>query len=254
MRRLRLLGLGVLLALLPACGSTGRAHEPFPTSSPTFAVAGPDPQDSSSVEPAVGGDTVVASKTGPFRVFEMPGSTDGVRRYRAVNDWGQQLWLPAIGERVVALRGWLHVRLPDRPNGSTGWVRARDVDTGTVRDRIVVRLRRHTLVRYENGESVERVRVAIGKPSTPTTAGRFFVWARVGYEETDGPYGNFALGLSAFSNVITNWPGGGRMAIHGTSDPSLAGKDVSNGCIRVFNPFMASLIDVPMGATVIIRR
>jgi hypothetical protein len=28
---------------------------------------------------------------------------------------------------------------------------------------------------------------------------------------------------------------------------------VSNGCVRVFNPLMAELIDVPMGATVIIR-
>ncbi len=53
--------------------------------------------------------------------------------------------------------------------------------------------------------------------------------------------------------MITDWPGGGRMAIHGTSDPSVAGQDVSNGCIRVFNPLMAKLIDVPMGATVIIR-
>src|SRR5213593_1643943 len=114
MRRLRLLGLGVLLALLPACGSTGPAHEPHPTSSPTFAVTGPDPRDRSSLETAVEGDVVAASKTGSFRVLEMPGSTDGVRRYRAVNDWGQQLWLPVIGQRVVALQSWLNVRLPDR--------------------------------------------------------------------------------------------------------------------------------------------
>jgi lipoprotein-anchoring transpeptidase ErfK/SrfK len=95
--------------------------------------------------------------------------------------------------------------------------------------------------------------VAVGKPSTPTTPGRFFVWARVGYQDVTGPYGNFALGLSGFSRVITDWPGGGRMAIHGTSSPNIAGLDVSNGCVRVSNPLMAKLIDVAMGAIVVIR-
>ena len=112
---------------------------------------------------------------------------------------------------------------------------------------------RNTLIRSRDGERIARDKVAVGKASTPTTPGRFFVWARVGYADTSGPYGNFALGLSGFSRVITDWPGGGRMAIHGTADQSLAGEDVSNGCIRVFNPLMSKLIDVPMGTTVIIR-
>ena len=122
-----------------------------------------------------------------------------------------------------------------------------------MRDRIVIRLRRHILIRYTGHRRTARFKVAVGKASTPTTPGRFFVWARVGYQDTGGPYGNFALGLSGFSRVITDWPGGGRMAIHGTPEPGLAGEDVSNGCIRVFNPLMAKLIDLPMGATVIIR-
>ena len=121
-------------------------------------------------------------------------------------------------------------------------------------DRIVVRLHPHTLTRYRDGQRVATYQVAVGDPSTPTTTGRFFVWARVGYADTNGAYGNFALGLSGFSRVITDWPGGGRMAIHGTPDPSTAGENVSNGCVRVYNPLMAKLIDVPMGATVVIRR
>jgi lipoprotein-anchoring transpeptidase ErfK/SrfK len=123
-----------------------------------------------------------------------------------------------------------------------------------VRDRIVVRLAQHTLTHYADGEMVRRFSVAVGKPSTPTAPGHFFVWARVGYQDTQGPYGNFALGLSGFSNVITDWPGGGRMAIHGTSDPNTAGQNVSNGCVRVFNPLMATLMDIPMGTPVVIRR
>ena len=252
MRRLGVCSFVLLTVLSAGCGSsTTSTPQNVPTSAPTFAIAEP------LIHPAlahVDGAPIVAARTTHFRVFEAPWSTDRVRRFSSVNDWGQRLWLPVIKERVVARDPWFLVRLAERPNGSTGWVRAEDVATGAVQDRIVVRLRRHTLTRYDDGDMVERYKVAIGKPSTPTTPGRFFVWARVGYEDTNGPYGNFALGLSGFSNVITDWPGGGRMAIHGTSDPNLAGENVSNGCIRVSNPLMATLVDVPMGATVIIRR
>ena len=252
MRRFRVPTLIVTLALLSAaCHSGGRSLPAQPAPDPTFVVAGPDPQPESS---ALKGHVVVAARRGPFRVFTAPSSLAKSRSLSSVNGWGQQLWLPSLASQDVKGEVWFHVLLPDRPNGSTGWVEARAVDTSAVPDRIVVRLRQHTLVRYRAGHRIAQYRVADGKPSTPTTPGRFFVWARVGYSDIEGPYGNYALGLSGFSQVITDWPGGGRMAIHGTADPSIAGEDVSNGCIRVFNPLMATLIDVPMGATVIIRR
>ena len=252
MPRLGVLALGLLAVLSAACDSgVPSSSQPLPTSAGTLAVTGPDPV-SKTLEASVHGGVVVHPKRGLFRVLEKP-SRGNVAAYRAVNDWGQPLWLPVIAERDVRDDLWLHVLLPDRPNGSTGWLRAARVDTSIVRDRIIVRLRKHTLTRYHEGRPIARYRVAIGRPSTPTTPGRFFVWARVGYADVQGPYGNFAVGLSGFSKVITDWPGGGRMAIHGTSDPNTAGEDVSNGCIRVFNPLMAKLIDVPMGATVIIR-
>jgi lipoprotein-anchoring transpeptidase ErfK/SrfK len=68
-----------------------------------------------------------------------------------------------------------------------------------------------------------------------------------------GPYGVFALGLSGFSQVIKDWPGGGRMAIHGTSNPADRGQMVSHGCVRVFNDDMVNLKQVPMGTPVVIR-
>jgi len=240
-------------ALATACSSTATPTTPrsTPSSAPTFAVTAPEPH---SALQSVAGDPVVAARTTDFRVFASPGPGHRVRRVDSVNDWGQRLWLPVIGERAVASQIWDAVRLPERPNGSTGWLRARDVARSAVQDRIVVHLQRHTLTHYADGEMVRRFTVAVGKPSTPTAPGRFFVWAQVGYQDTDGPYGNFALGLSGFSNVITDWPGGGRMAIHGTSDPSIAGQNVSNGCVRVFNPLMATLMDIPMGTSVVIRR
>jgi len=241
----------VLLAT--ACSSSATSTLPStPSSAPTFAVA--DPEVHPALQRDVEGDPVVAARATNFRVFGSPGASRRVHRISSVNDWGQRLWLPVIGERVATTQLWFRVRLPERPNGSTGWLRARDVDRGAVQDRIIVRLRRHTLTHYVDGEVVRRFAVAVGKPSTPTTPGQFFVWARVGYQDTQGPYGNFALGLSGFSNVITDWPGGGRMAIHGTPDPNIAGQNVSNGCVRVFNALMATLMDIPMGTPVVIRR
>jgi lipoprotein-anchoring transpeptidase ErfK/SrfK len=246
------------LVLAVACSAAPTAErsapQRAPTSEPTFVVAGPDPEPLVAQAPRPHGDRIVAAAHERFRVFTKPAAGNDFRAFRAVNDWGQRLWLPVVGRQVDRDGGrWLEVLLPERPNGSTGWVRPRDVRTSVVEERIVVRMSDYTLIRYDGERRVDRYEVAIGKSSTPTTPGRFFVWARVGYEWEQGPYGNFALGLSGFSEVITDWPGGGRMAIHGTSDPSHAGQAVSNGCVRVYNPLMAELIDVPMGATVIIR-
>jgi lipoprotein-anchoring transpeptidase ErfK/SrfK len=96
--------------------------------------------------------------------------------------------------------------------------------------------------------------VGIGAPNTPTTVGRFFVWAHLDTRGASGPYGSYLLGLSGFSEVLSYWPGGGRMAIHGTADPTDRGRRVSYGCPRVYNPQMNRLRGIPMGTTVLIRR
>ena len=69
-----------------------------------------------------------------------------------------------------------------------------------------------------------------------------------------GPYGVFALGLSGFSPVLKDWPGGGRMAIHGTAHPGDRGLMVSHGCVRVYNDDMVDLRHVPLGTPVVIKR
>ena len=198
---------------------------------------------------------MVASRGPAFDVYRKPGpGAVLVSRLDATNDWAQPLWLPVIGGfRDVEGTGWLEVRLPIRPNGTEGWVRGEDVRSRRLQEHIVVDLSGHLLKRYVAHDVIGRDRVAIGSPSTPTPAGRFFVWAHVSYPDRAGPYGVFALGLSGFSNVITDWTGGGRIAIHGTADPADAGHDVSHGCVRVFNPEMRALEDVPLGTPVTIR-
>jgi lipoprotein-anchoring transpeptidase ErfK/SrfK len=199
---------------------------------------------------------VAAARSQRFRIFKHPGPGAVLSaRQPGVNDWRQPIWLPAIDAFADADGAvWYEVRLPVRPTGATGWLRADDVRTRELRERIVVDLSAHRLWRHIAGQRTRSFTVGVGAPTTPTTPGRFFVWARVPTGDPTGPYGAFALGLSGFSDVITDWVGGGRLAIHGTSDPADRGFDVSHGCVRVFNPQMRTLADVPMGTPVWIRR
>lgn len=224
------------------------AASPSP-SQPTFVVEDPsgDPPT-----PRPDGRRIVAAVDRRFRLFSRPGA-DAAQTYTSLNDFGQELWLPVVHAESHDGDTWFRVLVPERPNGRDAWVRERDVEVSRVLDRVVVDLSAHRLVHLRGDREVREVDVAIGAPGTPTATGRFFVWARVGYDDVTGPYGNYALGLSGFSDVLTEWPGGGRMAIHGTSDPGDIGWNVSHGCVRVYNPQMARLIDIPMGATVVIR-
>lgn len=243
----------VLVAALVGCSSNAPAPPPLPTPSPEPTFVLEDPAGTATApDPGEGSPRIVAAVASRFLLFRRPGVGEP-ERYTSVNDWGQELWLPVVGTTRANGGTWFRVLIPERPNGADAWVRERDVEVDDVLDRVVVRLGARTLTRYRGDRVVRRVEVAVGAPNTPTAVGRFFVWARVGYDDPSGPYGNFALGLSGFSPVLTEWPGGGRMAIHGTADPSDAGRDISHGCVRVFNPQMERLIDLPMGTTVVIR-
>ena len=174
-------------------------------------------------------------------------------RLDARNPHGQLA--PLLIDRAVAGGGatWYRVLIPIRPNGSAAWVRGTDVAIEERTERIEVDLSRRLLWRYDGDEVVDRLRVGVGSVATPTGVGRFFVWVKVLYDDPQGPYGAAALGLSGFSPVLSDWPGEGRMAIHGTDDPADRGRAVSHGCVRVYNDELVRLLDVPLGTPVIIR-
>jgi lipoprotein-anchoring transpeptidase ErfK/SrfK len=74
-------------------------------------------------------------------------------------------------------------------------------------------------------------------------------------EDAGGPYGPGAIGISAFSPVLTGWAQGGPIAIHGTNEPWSIGHAVSNGCIRLPNPVLRRLFKQALAGTpVLIRR
>ena len=149
---------------------------------------------------------------------------------------------------------WYHVQLPMRPNGAVGYVRARDVWVTHVSTRIDVDVSARRLSFFRRGRLVLRARVAVGSSATPTPYGRFYVNQRLIPADPSGPYGPGAIGISAFSNVLTGWTQGGPVAIHGTNEPSSIGHAVSNGCVRLPNPVLRRLFRVtPAGTPVVVH-
>ncbi len=147
---------------------------------------------------------------------------------------------------------WYRVQLPRKPNGRTAFVRARALRVETVSTRIVVDVSQRRLTLYRNAKRVLTASVAVGSPSTPTPIGRFYVNQRLVPADVGGPYGPGAIGISAFSNVLTGWTQGGPVAIHGTNEPWSIGHAVSNGCIRLPNATLTRVFRMTIAGTPVI--
>jgi lipoprotein-anchoring transpeptidase ErfK/SrfK len=157
------------------------------------------------------------------------------------------------GVRLVRGRLWVRVRLPVLPNNTTGWV-PRDAlgGYGEVQTRLVVDRGQLTATLFRNGREVLRVPVGVGEARWPTPEGKFYVRNRL--TNFDDPfYGPVAFGTSARSSVLTDWPAGGFIGIHGTNRPDLLPGRVSHGCIRMENDDIVRLARLmPVGTPVTI--
>jgi lipoprotein-anchoring transpeptidase ErfK/SrfK len=131
---------------------------------------------------------------------------------------------------------WLEVQLNTRPNQTTGWIRAADVDLRQVSHRIVVSLAARTMTVYDGQSPVMEAPVAIGTSSTPTPRGNYYIDGAVRTPDPGGVYGPYQLSVAAFSEVLMTFGTGvGQIAFHGTNAPGLVGDAVSNGCLRMKN-------------------
>ena len=128
-----------------------------------------------------------------------------------------------------------------RPNGVIGYVKPAAVAVEKVTAKIEVDLSARELRFFKRGKLVLSTPVAVGSPATPTPVGRFYVNQRILTTDPSGPYGPAALGVSAFSDVLTGWAQGGPIGIHGTNADWSIGRAVSNGCIRVPNATLKRL-------------
>lgn len=151
---------------------------------------------------------------------------------------------------------WLQVRLPIRPNNTTGWVPEAalsslqplstwlQIDTRRLRATLVVGRR-----------VVLRAPVGVGERRWPTPRGEFYIRHRLrGYGEAGSFYGPVAFGTNARSDKLTDWPGGAIVGIHGTSSPNLIPGRISHGCVRLRNRDILRLERLmPIGTPVTIR-
>jgi lipoprotein-anchoring transpeptidase ErfK/SrfK len=151
---------------------------------------------------------------------------------------------------------WLEVYLPRRPNGSTGWVRRREVSVTGDPFLLRIDLTRHRLTLLRRGTVINRGRIGVGRAVTPTPSGVYFLTELFRLTYPDGPYGPYGFGLSAYSNVLHEFAGAdGQIGLHGTNDPGGIGTDVSHGCIRLANPEITRLARLlPLGTPVHIVR
>ena len=143
----------------------------------------------------------------------------------------------------------LKVLLPTRPNLSQGWISRSDVRMAFDPYRVEVQLRQHRMIVWRQGRVAERDPVGVGRRAvTPTPFGLYYITELLKQPDPNGPYGPYAFGLSAYSEVHYSFGGGdGQMGIHGTGDPSSVGGDVSNGCIRMTNDAITALASTVPG-------
>jgi L,D-transpeptidase catalytic domain len=165
-----------------------------------------------------------------------------VARLRAQTPEHVQHVVYLLGGRIDRTgRYWLRVQLPILPNGSSAWIPRnalagfRTVGTHLVIDRARLRI---TLLR--RARPIFRSIIGVGEPRWPTPAGRYYIRERLaGF--TDPIYGAIAFGTNGRSSVLTDWPGGGFIGIHGTNQPEILPGRVSHGCVRLPNPSIRRL-------------
>jgi lipoprotein-anchoring transpeptidase ErfK/SrfK len=210
---------GVLM-IVAAAGTSGVAAASVGTGTPP-------------VKPAQGLAILLTSHKVVSTLYGRPSRGRTVQASRPIT--GGPTVLPVSG-RATTKDGahWLQVMIPGRPNGARGWIEQRGTMLTTTNWHVVVRTSSRRLLVYREGRLVQSFAAIVGKPSTPTPHGQFFVEESV--QMLPGSAGApFALALSARSNVLQEFEGGpGQIAIHGMENlGGILGTASSHGCVRL---------------------
>lgn len=253
--------IGSVVAVLAGCGSEAAAPPvpPRTTSDVADAKKTVSRQKKVQEQACVDGSvtsvgtparSLAAIVTGRATAFRAP-NRGPFARFERLNVNGVPTVLSVQAKRLdgSCRVAWYRVGLPLKPNGVSGWVRAREVTVAPVTTRIEVDLSARRVTLYDRDRRVFSAEAAIGSAATPTPTGRYYVNQRLIPTDPSGPFGPGAIGISAFSPVLTGWAQGGPIAIHGTNRPELIGQAVSNGCIRIRNDDLKRLFDRTLAGT-----
>ncbi|NNE74673.1 MAG: L,D-transpeptidase [Acidimicrobiales bacterium] len=201
-------------------------------------------------EPAADNSQVIVATAVVDTVFvysRPDGRDDGIEMSSPIPSGGPLVFLVEESEP-----GWHKVLLPIRPNGSTGWIRETDVTLARNRYRLVVSLTDFDLKVFQSSELVLQATVAVARENAPTPGGRYYITELLQPIERDTLYGQYAYGLSGFSETFQTFEGGpGQLGIHGTNDPDSLGSNVSSGCVRLADGDIEALVGLlPLGTPV----
>jgi hypothetical protein len=175
-----------------------------------------------------------------------------VARIGPVTEFGSERVLGVTGRRG----DWLRVIAAERKNGRRAWIRADAARLGATDMSIKVERSARRLTLRRGGKVLRRFPIAVGRPGNETPLGRFAVTDRLRTGRADAPYGCCLLALSGHqTKLVPGWPGGDRLAIHGTPNEETVGTEASLGCMRAYRRDIKALMRrVPLGAPVFIRR
>jgi lipoprotein-anchoring transpeptidase ErfK/SrfK len=193
---------------------------------------------STAVAPSQALVTMLASQVAHAAPHENAASLGSIPAERPIT--GVRTVLPVVGR---AAGGWILVEIPGRPNGRTGWISSASTRASATPWHLVVRTGARRVLVYRDGRVAATFLAVVGKPSTPTPVGTFFVEEAVRLSPSD-PGAPFALALSARSNVLQEFEGGpGQIALHGVANiGGVPGTAVSHGCVRLSATAMGWLV------------
>ncbi len=223
--------------------------KPHPRLAAVRRVADPTTTSTTTIRSTVSdGLTLVATLPGDEQGY---GAPDGAPTIDVPGSWnGAVSSLPVI----ATTPGWLDVRLAQRPNESTAWIRSSGIELTGTPYRIVVNLQTMHLELFDNGRMVLDAPAGIGTSTDPTPTGSFFV---AFFADPPNPgYGPYVIVTSAHSNTITDFEESGDaiIAIHGPLGADAAigttGAAISHGCVRLHDSDLAQLADVSPGSPV----
>lgn len=188
--------------------------------------------------------------TAPIRADPLSGAAVLGHLHMLTEDGEPEVYL-LLAERTIATgETWVQLRVPGRPNGRIGWVGRGDLGSFHLTHwTLQVALSRLRATLFLDGHATWSAPIGVGSPATPTPTGHYWVreLLRVSGHTLYGP---FAFGTSDYS-VLSEWPRGGVVGIHGTNQPQLIPGRPSHGCVRMTNPDIVYLAHhLPLGAPV----
>ena len=159
---------------------------------------------------------------------------------------------PLVVEVLENQGDYMKVLITARPNHTTGWVKADDVTIAATEYRMELDLSTFHLKVFKGPDLFVETDVVIGKDSTPTPVGHYFVTEKIKNSSDTGVYGAWILPINGYSEVLDTFDNGlPQVAFHGTNQPELVGTKASNGCVRIPNDVVTKIAEtIPAGTPI----